>query len=160
MLRKDLSASGLLAAISPMPRALYDPTREPAAYRELLAPLGIGPCLVESGDDWILIERLEAPELWQIGDTGVWSAVAAWVARMHAALAEEPSRLRRVALVSYDAKFFALCRRRAAVRHRRGLAGEGSAPGRVRWKQGGVANPGEAVASAATWRHLPRSVPV
>ncbi|MCU1363891.1 MAG: putative homoserine kinase type (protein kinase fold) [Acidimicrobiaceae bacterium] len=114
-LRKDLSESARMTHVSPRPDVLADPTREPAAYRHVLGPLGIGPRLWDSGHDWVTLEHLDAPELWQIGNVEVWVAVAAWVARMHTTLARQRERCRRVPLLTYDAKLFGLWRDRAAA---------------------------------------------
>jgi Ser/Thr protein kinase RdoA (MazF antagonist) len=114
-LRKDLSVSARMTHVSPRPDVLEDPTREPAAYRHVLAPLGIGPRLIDSGHDWVILEHLDAPELWQIGSVEVWIAVAAWVAQMHTTLANELNRCRRVPLLTYDAALFGLWRDRAAA---------------------------------------------
>jgi Phosphotransferase enzyme family len=114
-LRKDLSASGRLSRAPTRPSVLEDPTREPAAYRNVLAPLGIGPRLIDSGDDWVILEHVSAPELWQIGSIDVWTAVSAWVARMHATLADEFDRCRRAPLLDYDDALFGLWRERAVA---------------------------------------------
>lgn len=102
------------------PSVIEDPTREPAAYRNVLAPLGIGPRLVDSGRDWVTLEHVDAPELWQVGSFDVWTAVAAWVARMHSTLADEIDRCRLVPLLTYDAALFELWRNRATAN---GLSG-------------------------------------
>lgn len=114
-LRKDLSASGYMAKVAARPAFLEDPTREPSAYRNVLGPLAIGPRLIDSGGDWVVLEHVDAPELWQIGDVEVWTSVAAWVARMHTTFADEPGRCRRVPLISYDDALFELWRERAAA---------------------------------------------
>jgi hypothetical protein len=114
-LRKDLSASGRMTHVSPRPAVLEDPTREPAAYRNLLAPLGIGPRLLDSGHDWVVLEHVDAPELWQIAGIDVWTDVAAWVARMHTTLDNERERCGRVPLLAYDAGLFEHWRERAAA---------------------------------------------
>jgi len=130
-LRKDLAPGALLgAARTSKPAFVHDPRREPAAYRELLCRLAIGPHCAASGDDWIVIERLPGVELWQIGDPDVWVRVAARVADMHRRLAvallpghvgrgparrDGPSHADRVPLLVHDARLFAAWRRRAAA---------------------------------------------
>ncbi|MDQ1489140.1 MAG: hypothetical protein QOJ23_1654 [Actinomycetota bacterium] len=130
-LRKDLRPAALLGeARTAKPAFVHDPRREPAAYRELLRPLAIGPHCQAAGDDWIVIERVPGVELWQIGELDVWVRVAAWVARMHHQLAasvpsghpvsgagrrEGPSRAGRVPLLVHDARLFAAWRKRAAA---------------------------------------------
>jgi hypothetical protein len=112
LLRKDLSADRLVTGLSARPGSLHDPTREPAAYREVLAPLGIGPRCLATGDDWVLLERVEAPALWQIGDLSVWVEVARWVAGLHRRLAATDTA--EVPLVSHDGALFRAWRERAA----------------------------------------------
>jgi hypothetical protein len=88
-LRKDLNPSARIAeaeAHDVRPACLEDPTREPAMYRKVLAPMGIGAPLVSSGADWVLIEQVEGVELWQVGDPEVWVQVAAWLAGLHKTL--------------------------------------------------------------------------
>jgi hypothetical protein len=80
------------------PRFLHDPGRELAVYRKVLAPAGVGPRLVASGvgpDPWLLLEKVEGVELWQVGDRRVWEAVAAWLAGFHARFADRVDRVRR-----------------------------------------------------------------
>jgi hypothetical protein len=89
-----------------------DPTREPAAYRHVLNPLGIGPGCVDTGADWVLLNRVPAPELWQIGDSSVWAGVAGWVAHLHRALAG--ADLGAVPVVVHDAALYSAWRERAA----------------------------------------------
>jgi hypothetical protein len=114
-LRKDLSESGRMTHLPSRLAVLEDPTREPAAYRNVLEPLEIGPRLVDSGHDWVVLEHVDAPELWQIGDVDVWTGVTAWVARMHLTLADELDRCRGVPLLTYDAALFGLWRERAVA---------------------------------------------
>jgi len=130
-LRKDLRPAALLEdARGAKPAFVHDPRREPAAYRNLLRPLAIGPHCHAAGDDWIVIERVPGVELWQIGDLDVWVRVAAWVARMHRQLSaavppcppgagrtrrRDRSRAGRVPLLVHDTRLFAAWRTRAAV---------------------------------------------
>lgn len=100
-LRKDLSLFGRLTPVSPRPRAVENPAREPSAYRNVLAPLGIGPRLIDSGRDWVVIEKLDACELWQVGDVDVWIRVAAWLAWLHTSLAQEVEGCRLVPLLDH-----------------------------------------------------------
>ena len=113
LLRKDLRDVALIGdAQEAKPAFLHDPRREPAAYRSLLAPAGIGPRCVVTGGDWVVLERIDAPVLWQVGDPATWVAVAAWVARMHEQLAARASD--DVPLVVHDEALFATWRERAA----------------------------------------------
>lgn len=117
LIRKDLSVSARVKLSATRPAFMEDVGREPAAYPEVLAPLGIGPRCLRSGPDWVLIERIDAPELWQIGDIHTWVEVARWIADMHARLAVADTS--RVPLLVYNADLFGAWRRRAA---RRGVA--------------------------------------
>lgn len=110
--RKDLGLAGYLSPDRVRPAFVEDPTREPAAYREVLGPLRIGPRCQEAGRDWVVLERVDAPVLWQVGEPAVWAAVVGWVARMHEALAAADTT--RVPLLAYDADLFEAWRRRAA----------------------------------------------
>lgn len=110
--RKDLSAAGYVSGGPVRPAFVEDPTREPAAYREVLGPLRIGPRCREAGRDWVVLERVDAPVLWQVGDISVWTSVARWVARLHEALAGADTT--RVPLLVYDAGLFGAWRERAA----------------------------------------------
>lgn len=89
LLRKDLSPEALLGD-APVTKTSseHDPRREPAVYTALLRRAGIGPECVAAGEDWILIERLPAHVLWQVGEPAVWIAVARWLASMHRRLAQ------------------------------------------------------------------------
>jgi hypothetical protein len=114
LLRKDLRAEALIgdARDTKLP-LLHDPRREPAVYRQLLGPAGIGPRCLASGDDWLLLERVDAAVLWQVGETSTWKAVAAYVAAMHRRLATLPRD--DLPLVRYDGALAATWRERAAT---------------------------------------------
>src|SRR5436309_3081496 len=77
-----------LAELSPSaqgvrPNFLHDPRREIQAYR-ILANAGLGtPICHEWGEDWLMLEKIEGVELWQVGDLDRWIDVAAWLARLH-----------------------------------------------------------------------------
>ena len=114
LLRKDLRPEALIgdARTTKLP-LLHDPRREPAVYRRLLGPAGIGPRCLASGDDWVLLERVDAAVLWQVGEISTWKAVAAFVATMHRRLAGLP--VAGVPLVRYDGALAAIWRERAAA---------------------------------------------
>jgi hypothetical protein len=114
LLRKDLRPEALIgdARDTKLP-LLHDPRREPAVYRQLLGPAGIGPRCLASGDDWLLLERVDAAVLWQVGETSTWKAVAAYVAAMHRRLAALPRD--DLPLVRYDGALAAIWRERAAT---------------------------------------------
>lgn len=98
------------------PAFLYEPVREVETYRAILGPRPLGtPRLYASEADplsgrfWLLLERVPGVELYQVGDLGVWRAVARWLARFHAgALADPvlPQVARRARLIRYDAAFY------------------------------------------------------
>lgn len=110
--RKDLGPAGYLSGSPVRPPFVEDPAREPAAYREVLGPLGIGPRCAYAGRDWVVLERVDAPALWQLGDPEVWAAVAGWVAHLHERLSGADTT--RVPLLVYDAAVFGAWRDRAA----------------------------------------------
>lgn len=114
LLRKDLSADALIGdARWSRPDFLYDVRREPEVYRRLLVPLGLGPTLVDSGPDWILVEQVPGVDLWQIGELDTWCAVMRWTAQLHRRLAEHRGRTDGLPLVVHDAALFGLWRQRA-----------------------------------------------
>jgi len=118
VLHKDLRPEMLIgAAAGAKPAFVHDPAREPAVYRSLLAPAGIGPRCFASGPDWMRIEQVPGVELWQIGDAAVWSAVAAWTATLHARLAAAAPATADagVPLLRHDGDLAARWRARAAA---------------------------------------------
>jgi len=117
LLRKDLSDGALTASAQATRHDdIHLPQREPAVYRHLLAPLRIGPRCVASGDDWIVVEHLDARPLWQIGDPATWIDVARWTASCHSLLGDLPSQLLlAVPLARYDAQWYETCHTRAAL---------------------------------------------
>ena len=115
LLHKDLSPAALIGdARDNRLEFLHDPRREPAVYRRLLGPSGIGPRCVGSGEDWIVVERIDGQPLWQIGEGDTWVTVARWLAQLHDRLADaETSGL---PLVRHDATLAMRWRRRARDR--------------------------------------------
>jgi hypothetical protein len=90
------------------PAFVEDPEREAEVYREVLGPCGVrapaclgtvtlpGPEPGEAAPALCLVlERLEAIELFQIDDPDAWQEAARWLARLHARFACEPGRLDR-----------------------------------------------------------------
>ena len=126
LLRKDLRRDALIgAAVVAKPAFVHDPAREPAVYRALLTPLGIGARCHASGPDWVEVERVPGVELWQVGDVATWVAVAAWTAGLHARLTAAaalagaagpagPGNDGGVPLLAHDAALAARWRARAA----------------------------------------------
>ena len=107
LLIKDLRRSELDPEIQlAKPAFLYDPGREVEAYR-MLANAGLGtPICYDTGDHWLLLEKVQGVELWQIGELEAWVEAARWLARLHAHFATLMPASER--LVHYDAEYFAL----------------------------------------------------
>ena len=115
LLRKDLSPAALIGdARENRLEFLHDARREPAVYRRLLGPRGIGPRCVAAGSDWIVLEQLDAQPLWQIGDGDTWVTVARWLARLHDRLADADTS--DLPLVRHDSTLALRWRRRARNR--------------------------------------------
>jgi hypothetical protein len=112
-LRKDLGAGARMEPCSARVRGIEDPSREPSAYRCLLGPAGIGVRCFDSGQDWVELERVGAPPLWQIGDFDVWCAVSRWVGLLHTRLARLAA-LPLVPVLVHDEPFYEAWRKRAA----------------------------------------------
>ena len=102
------------------PRFLHDPEREPAVYANLLpqAPPGPARCfgaVSEPGRHWLLLERVEGRELFQVGERELWEEAARWLARFHVAMAPDLDRHRTTGhLIDHDADFYGRWIERAA----------------------------------------------
>ena len=89
---KDVSPDGLSEnARAAKPDFLFDPMREIETYRTVLASLELGTarCVVAHADPdhssyWLVIERVDGVELFQVGDFAIWEEAARWLAAMHA----------------------------------------------------------------------------
>lgn len=136
---KDLSWQTLPESISRVkPAFLYNPLREIAVYRSILAPNRIsaptcyGAVVDERrGRYWLFLERAPGAELYQIGDFAVWQQVARWLASLHAHFSQRVEAVRRRApLLDYNADFYWLWMRRAQEFARRLGAGERHDEGR------------------------------
>jgi aminoglycoside phosphotransferase (APT) family kinase protein len=73
------------------PEFLHDPLREIEVYESILARNSFGTpiCYVavaRPDDDhtWIVLERVQGVELYQVGDLETWRSVARWLASFHA----------------------------------------------------------------------------
>jgi Ser/Thr protein kinase RdoA (MazF antagonist) len=113
-LRKDLRDDALMGqARCAKPAFVHDPRREPMVYRAVLTPAGLGPRCYDSGDDWVELEQIDAPVLWQVGEVSTWIAVAAWLAGMHRRLAVHD--VAGLPLVVHDSALLATWRGRAGA---------------------------------------------
>jgi aminoglycoside phosphotransferase (APT) family kinase protein len=112
LLFKDLDPAHLLpAARSVKPAALHDPHRTVEAQTQLLDPLGVGPrCWLALADDeqrrwWLITDKVDGVELWQVGELATWERVAAWLGGFHARFLDRADDARRAAstLLEHDA---------------------------------------------------------
>ena len=101
MILKDLSRDRLIGDAAPSkPASIYEPRREIEAYRRILAPAGIGPRLygARAGGDpprgWLLIEKVDGVELWQIGELETWRSAARWLGGFHASFSARAAEIR------------------------------------------------------------------
>jgi hypothetical protein len=108
MLRKDLGPAT-------KPEFLHDARRERIAY-QILAVAALGtPICYDSGDDWLLLEKVDGVELWQVGDLATWAAAAHWLRRFHRHFELAPPNDAR--LLRYGPSYFKEWWTRAAERH-------------------------------------------
>jgi hypothetical protein len=115
LMLKDLGWKGLNAVgRGAKPDFLYDPLREIAVYRRLLAPADLGApryygSLVDPKRDryWLFVERVAGRELYQIGELERWEGAARWLAAMHSRFAGDVGRLAEQArLVRHDRRYY------------------------------------------------------
>ena len=109
---KDTSWAGLSnEAREAKPFFLHDPEREIELYRRILSATTAGtPEFYGAEGTLLLIENVEAPVLWQVGELDVWCLVAESLAALHGELAghvDDPVLLR------YDAAYYQLWLARA-----------------------------------------------
>jgi hypothetical protein len=121
LLWKDLSPDALTARTrSAKPGFLHDPRREPEVYRLLLAEAGLDTAGFvasaiepERGRYWLVVEKVEGTELYQVGELECWAEALRWLARCHDHFAGiGPADY----LVRYDVEFFECWPERADVR--------------------------------------------
>jgi Phosphotransferase enzyme family len=111
---KDLSRGALSPGTRRVkPRFLREPVREIETYRTLLAPAGIGALFYGAvidrrlGRFWLLLEKVNGIELYQVGELDVWRVVARWLARFHEGFRERGRSVAAEAkLLWYDAAFY------------------------------------------------------
>ena len=109
------------------PRFLWDPDRERASYEALLSPRQIGSAryfgsyVGQSGERYLLLERIEGTPLWQHGDREAWCEAARWLARMHVRIGADRAAGSRADahLIRYDRRFYERWIWRANAFHRR-----------------------------------------
>jgi hypothetical protein len=90
LLHKRLDEGGLLPeAVDRRPAAVVDPRREIDAYRHVLPHLeGPAACVASSVEEqWLLLEHVDGPVLWQVGELDRWREAARWLGRAHHRLA-------------------------------------------------------------------------
>jgi tRNA A-37 threonylcarbamoyl transferase component Bud32 len=116
LLLKDLRRSELDTATHlAKPDFLHNPRREKEAYR-LLAGAGLGvPVCYDAGEQWLLMEKVQGIELWQVGEVESWVKAARWLARLHRHFADQPPANGQ--LVHYDGDYFGLWPQRAKHVH-------------------------------------------
>jgi Phosphotransferase enzyme family len=120
---KDLSWESLLPeARRTKPRFLFDPRREVGVYTALLDPLELGTarCYGVITDEttvrsFLVLEKVPAVELYQLGELGEWRRVARWLARFHHLQRDRLAALEDsdVPLIRYDADFYRMWPARA-----------------------------------------------
>jgi aminoglycoside phosphotransferase (APT) family kinase protein len=126
------------------PRFLNDPRREVETYRRLLEPDRIsaprfygGVERDEDGSCLMLLERVDGPLLWQVGEFETWRRAARWLARLHARYTDG-QRLawaaRAARLLPYDVAYYSAWAPRA-VEFLEARAGEVCATDRRRFRR-------------------------
>lgn len=121
LLLKDLSPGSLFGgAVKIKPAFIYDPRREIETYRRILARHEIGTprffgAVIEPECEryWLLLERVAPDLLWQQGEFGTWTRVAAWLAGMHGRFQKSIADDDAAHLLHYDREFYLGWMRRA-----------------------------------------------
>ena len=124
VLVKELGRSGLEDAIQrAKPEFVYDARREIAVYEKVLAGLDLGTARCygsivapESGRYVLFLEKVDAPELWQLEEIDAWERAARWAARLHGKALSEP----QAPLLRYDDAYFRRWLERARSFHPEG----------------------------------------
>ncbi len=134
LLHKRLDTGGVLpAAVGKRPDHVVEGRREIDAYREVLPRLSGPPaCVAGSVEElWLLLEHVDGPVLWQIGELGPWLDAARWLATAHRTLAADTCTP-PASFIRYDEAYYqrwsdrALAFEGAGERRRRLLALAGS----------------------------------
>lgn len=123
LLLKDLSPSGLAPeARRAKPRFMRSSRREIEVYRSILdrGSCGTAECFAARSDGyseqhWLLLERVDGIELYQVGELETWKAAARWLAGFHGRMAREidADEARAAGLLVYDAHWYRRWHRRA-----------------------------------------------
>jgi hypothetical protein len=110
---KRLGRDDLLPeAVGTRPPFMTDPSREAFVFRAILQWEDFGtPALYGYRDDpetgqWLLLERVDGIELYQVGEWEIWTEVARRLARLHLALARYKTEDASRRLVRHDAAFY------------------------------------------------------
>ncbi len=111
---KDVSEAGLLQQAKQV-RPLIAGTlgREIFVYREILAGASLGTAVCYSGAtytdrraNWLLLEKIDGEELYQIGDFDAWCDAARWLAHMHDDLIDITLNCGTTLLEKYDEDYW------------------------------------------------------
>lgn len=122
LILKNLNKTNMLAeARRTRPASLFDPVREIAVYRSVLEAGQFGTASLiasradrESGQFWLVLEKVPGVELFQVGDFGVWQSVAGYLARLHENHRPLIHDIKAaVPLLRYDRSFYEMWPRRA-----------------------------------------------
>ncbi len=130
---KDLSPSSILTTADRIrPHFLYDSRREIQTYRQILqsdrdgTPRYFGALESDTPERyWLLLERVNGPLLWQMGDLEPWRDAARWLARLHGEfyqIGQKALDPRVGHVLRYDRRFLVLWLNRAEefLKHRSG----------------------------------------
>jgi hypothetical protein len=114
LLLKDLSRSALTEnARRAKLEFLHDPRREPYVYRELLGGSGTAEFVAYDEErEWLVLEKVEGTELYQVGELELWAGALRWLARLHERFL---GLAHRAPLLRYDQAFFRLWPERASL---------------------------------------------
>ena len=111
------------AARSAKPSFLYDPMREIATYRRLLPEVDLDTAVCygtsiepAEGRFWLFLEKVDATELYDVGEFEAWEAAARWLAGFHSRFARDGERwCAPCRLLRFGPEYFRMWPRRAAA---------------------------------------------
>jgi hypothetical protein len=119
---KNLGSDGVLESSRGVrPQFLCNSQREIDVYRFLLQATDIGTARLYGYDldrSWLFVEKVVAPELFQVGEFETWLEVARWLARFHASALSAPGTAGFLvpSLMQYDANYYLRWLERAGLR--------------------------------------------